>query len=229
MAPALAFSSSLTKRASIKPLTPASLALIIVGSLLVMSCAAVGFLYFRRRRARTPAQDAPKPDDRSSSTASEEHQMEPIQTAAPAQRTQNNPEDYQYSAGIMSRMSMGARSPRIPRSPNNRYSVGMLSRTSMDPTISSPNPRDRSRSRTREEKDRAYARMSLGIMSRSSMGTRSPGPRTPVSPQDPLLSAGIMSRMSMGPVSPLPRNVSAHPSPALRGGNDFLEPPPRYS
>lgn len=231
MAPAVKLPKSLIKRASIKPLTPASLALVIVGSLLVISCAAVGFFYYRKRSARVPAAPTLKPDNRSSSTASEEHQMQPIQNTASAITVPTPAPDYQYNAGIMSRMSMGPRSPRAPRSPApNRYSVGMLSRTSIDPSVSSPNlNRDRSRSRTREEKDRAYARMSMGIMSRSSMGARSPGPRSPMSPQDPLLSAGIMSRMSMAPVSPMPRNVSAAPSPAMRGGNDFLEPPPRYS
>jgi hypothetical protein len=235
---------SVVKRASIKPLTPASLALIIVGCILLLSIAGVGYIYYRKRRGRQNThQSQVKDDDRSSSVASEEHQMEsieyrpnrPVQGNGSSNTTPNS--EYRYSVGIMSRMSVGgpARSPRMPRSPapNNRYSVGMLSRTSVDPAVTSPNARsDRNSSRSRADKDRAYARMSMGIMSRASMGARSPaGPRSPISPRDPLMSAGIMSRQALGPVSPMPRNLSAFssPNPATSADNGFLEPPPRYS
>lgn len=237
---------SLVKRASLGPLSPASLALIIVGSLLVVSLGAAGFLYYRKRRAApSPEQAQPKPGDRSSSSASEGVQLEQFPTGAPDTNTNNNTgivgkkndsQNYRYSVGMMSRMSHGgsARSPRMPRSPAaNRYSMGMLSRTSIDPSVSSPNPdRNRSRSRSRVEKDRAYARMSMGVMSRASMGPRSPGvrsPRSPRTPQDPLLSAGIMSRASMGPAGLFPRIGSAAPSPAIRQEGGFIEPPPKYS
>lgn len=218
------------KRASaIHPLTPASLALIIVGSLLVISLSVVGFIYWRKRHgALRPGPS--KPDDRSSSTGSEEHQLENVVGNPTSGQRSELAENPRHSVGIMSRMSYGGapRSPRPARSPGtkNRYSVGMLSRTSVDPAVSSLSAdRNRSRSRTREEKDRAYARLSMGVMSRASMGTRSPGPRSPMSPRDPLMSAGIMSRM---PASPMPRNLSAAPSPAIREGG-FLEPPPQYS
>lgn len=248
MAPVVATPSlhAFVKRASLGPLTPASLALIIVGCVLTLTVTAVAVLYHHKRRARQSGpQPAPKPDDRSSSTASEEHQMQPMAAtregpvaANNVDRNDDDANNYRYSVGIMSRVSYGgpARSPRMPRSPaaNNRYSVGMLSRTSVDPSVSSPNPnRDRSRSRSRADRDRAYSRMSVGIMSRVSMGgARSPaGPRSPMSPRDPLMSAGIMSRQSMGPVSPMPRNLSAFssPNPNAAGDSGFLEPPPRYS
>lgn len=221
--------NTLNQRASIAPLTVTSLVLTILGCLLVISIAVVGFIYWRKRRQVPSSAQAPKStDDRSSSAGSEEHQLENIIGSTNNSNAQTN----RYSVGIMSRVSNAARSPRPARSPgpNNRYSVGMLSRVSMDPSVSSPKPdRDRSRSRTREERDRAYARLSMGagVMSRPS---KSPGPRSPMSPRDPLMSAGIMSRMSMAPPSPMPRNLSAAPSPVLtQGGNDFLEPPPRYS
>lgn len=222
---------SLTKRASIKPLTPTSLALIMVGSLMVISMVVVGYVFYRKRPVQPSDNGPPKPDDRSSSNASEQHQMQPTRDSelgAPVTVTDGS-QDYRYSAGIVSRMPRESRSPRMPRSPaHNRYSVGMLSITPIDPSVSSPN-RGRSRPRSGADQDRAYARTSMGIMSRKSMGTRSPGLRNPLSPQDPLLSAGIMSRASMGPVSPIHRPAHAAPSPALAGGSNFLEPPPRYS
>ncbi|KPI45131.1 uncharacterized protein AB675_2876 [Cyphellophora attinorum] len=228
----------IVKRSGISPLTPASLAITIVGCLLAITIAAVGYVYWRKRRLSSQ-QLAAKSDDRSSSTASEEYQLESI-VAAPTQPERS--ENPRYSVGIMSHMSVGPRSPRPARSPvpNNRYSVGMLSRTSMDPSVALPNPdrnrsRSRSRTRTKEEKDRAYARLSMksGVMTRSSMAPRSPVPRSPMSPSDPLLSAGIMSRMASPrpgniPVSPNPGSLSAMQSPVIRD-RDLLEPPPRYS
>lgn len=236
MAPTMQNVHLLAKRADLGPFTPASLAMLIIGLLLAIVTAVMGVVYFRKRR-QTPSAAATmtptvKPDDSSSSAASEEY---PLETLAPVNERMSRLENYnRYSMAILSRGSHvpSAKSPRMPRSPNaNRYSIGMLSRISIDPSIRSPNPdRDRSRSRSRVERDRAYARLSMGgAMTRASMAPRSPRHRSPMSPRGPLQSAGIMSRLSTAEAtSPIPRSASARPSPMPPQG-DFLEPPPRYS